>query len=471
MVKSIIFLYIISLVICLEEDLSHYTLIFNETFNSFETLEKNWDLEIGTGENGWGNNEKQYYRTSAENIYIEDNQLHIKAINTKFQNNEYTSARLTTKNTFQFAYGYVKTRMKLPKAKGIWPAFWMLGKDIEKVGWPNCGEIDIIETVNDNDIIMSYLHWFDDGTNNRGDYGSENEILNKDEFHIYELFWDKDYIRIFIDDIQTYIIDIAKIHTNAFTKQFYFILNMAVGGDFPGDDIDNSKFPLEMVVDYIEVYQKNDEFNYQFTPKLLIYDPKIAEETLNPEKGFYFNPFFKYGELRINVSIHSIKGFTSKIYLFNREKYYIKGNSIYVRNGQYPEMAVITTKDDSNKIISGVKWNGGDYYKESKEIDVSKFNEYIMIWNEKYITIYANDYEIYKIDISTLADFHKYYMLFMFIEKNGQKASNNNENSPEMILQRVKLYQYVNDTCEFLGHEYKFIINKWLLILLFIIIY
>ena len=134
-------------------------------------------------------------------------------------------------------------------------------------------------------------------------------------------------------------------------------------------------------------------------------------------------------------------------------------------------MAVITTKDDSNKIISGVKWKGGDYYEETKEIDVDKFNEYIMIWNEKFITIYANDYEIYKIDITTLADFHKYYILFIFIEKNGQKVSIINENSPEMILKRVKLYQYKNDTCEFLGYGYKLITNKWLLILLFIFIY
>ena len=139
--------------------------------------------------------------------------------------------------------------MKLPKAKGIWPAFWMLEANMEEVGWPQYGEIDIIEAINDNDIILNSLHWFDDGTKYRGDYGSENIVPNKDEFHIYELLWKEDYIKVFIDDKQNYIIVIKHIATNAFTKQFYFILNLAVGGEFPRYDIDESKFPLELVVE------------------------------------------------------------------------------------------------------------------------------------------------------------------------------------------------------------------------------
>ena len=270
MKQLLLILSLFSLVISLKENLSNYTLIFKEDFKSTENFEANWDFEIGTGDNGWGNSEKQYYRTSKDNIFIKDNQLHIKAIKKKIKDNEYTSGRITTKKTFQFAYGYVKTRMKLPKAKGIWPSFWMLGENIEKVGWPNCGEIDIVETINDNDVIFNSLHWFDDETRDRGDYSSVNNITNKDEFHIYELFWGEDYITIFIDGEQTYIIDIEHIATNAFTKQFYLIFSLAVGGDFPGNDIDNSKFPLEMIIDYIEVYQKN--YIYKYNPKNLIYE-------------------------------------------------------------------------------------------------------------------------------------------------------------------------------------------------------
>ena len=143
-----------SIVISLKADLKDYTLIFAENFNSAEKFESNWDFEIGA----YGTGEKQYCRRSQENIFIENNQLHIKAIKNKIQNKEYSSGRLTTKNTFQFAYGYVKTRMKLPKAKGIWPAFRMIGENIEEVGWPNCGEIDSMEAINDNDIVLNNLH-------------------------------------------------------------------------------------------------------------------------------------------------------------------------------------------------------------------------------------------------------------------------------------------------------------------------
>ena len=174
--------------------------------------------------------------------------------------------------------------MKLPKAKGIWPSFWMLWENIEKVGWPKCGEIDLVESINEDDIVINNLHWFDDGTKDRDDYVSENKVTNKDEFHIYELLWEEDYIRIYIDGKQTYIIDIEHIATNAFTKQFYLILNIAVGGDFPGDDIDDSKFPLELVVDYIEVYQK--KYNYKYNPKILVYELALEFKpwTLVPKK-------------------------------------------------------------------------------------------------------------------------------------------------------------------------------------------
>ena len=96
--------------------------------------------------------------------------------------------------------------MKLPKAKGIWPSFRMLGENIEKVGWPYCGEIDIMETINDDDIVLNNLHWFDDETKDYGNYGSEYTVTNKDEFHVYELLWEEDSIKMFIDEKQTFII-------------------------------------------------------------------------------------------------------------------------------------------------------------------------------------------------------------------------------------------------------------------------
>ena len=172
---------LISLVAPLEEVPENYTLIFKQDFTSEEDLEKNWDSQIGIGNNGWGNQEKEYYRTSKNNVYIKDNQLHIRAVKEKIQNNNYTSARIITKTSFKYKYGYLKTRVKLPKAKGIWPAFWLLGSNIDEVNWPKCGEIDIIEAVNDNDEIYTTVHWFDDGTDHKADYGTRYNITKRDE--------------------------------------------------------------------------------------------------------------------------------------------------------------------------------------------------------------------------------------------------------------------------------------------------
>ena len=439
----IIFLGIVSLTICLREVPQDYTLIFKEDFSSIEKLQQNWNFEIGNGVNGWGNWEKQYYRTSEENVFVKDNQLHIKALNKNIQNYKYTSARLTTKNTFEFAYGYVKTRIKLPKVLGSWPAFWMLGQNFEEIGWPKCGEIDIVESVNDNDIIKSYLHWFDDGTGKGGDHGSNTQIQNKDQFHIYEMFWDKSYIKVFIDGTQNFIIDIANIHTNAFTKQFYFLINIAVGGTLPGNQIDNSKFPLEMIVDYIEVYQKNNELNYKYNPKSLIYNQQNQKITLNDGRLYY--PFFKYGELRMKLAFPRVKGYTSKVYLFNRDRYSKKGDTIIIdTEGNYGEIAFAFIKDDSNTITSGTKWKEGDSYSLVEIDDVTQLNEYLFLWNEKSIKIYVNDIETYKIDITSKPDLKQYYIFNAFIEQN----SNNNNNAPEIVLQNLKLFQYVKDTID-----------------------
>ena len=497
----IIILSFLSLVITLKDKLANYSLIFKEDFKSIDNFEANWDFEIGTGDNGWGNGEKQYYRTSKDNIFIQDNQLHIKAIKNKLKNNEYTSGRLTTKKTFQFAYGYLKTRIKLPKAKGIWPAFWMIGENVEEVGWPNCGEIDIVETKNDNDIVINSVHWFDNGSKDRGDYGSENIVPNKDEFHIYELLWEENYIKMYIDDKQTYIINIEQIATNAFTKQFNLILNLAVGGNFPGNDIDNSKFPLEMIIDYIEVYQKN--YIYKFSPKSLAYEmaPEI-KPWINLEsdnlflkdgmlhlRDFYRTTIptilkeacFKYGEIKMEVSLPDEKGISNKIYLFNRESFYYyikeeKGEEKYyierdkTNNG---EIGIITTKDGSHKIISGSKWGEGDYFKEINEFDPTEFNEYLFKWDENYIIIYANDIEIYKLDIKFLPDFRKYYFLYLIIERTNEKYKGN---TPEMRFKKLKIYQYVNDTIlglptlDYLPNGYiRFKINIWLLFIIFLI--
>ena len=486
----IITLSLISFVSPLKAVPENYNLIFKQDFTSEEDFESNWDYELGTGDWGWGNNEKQYYRTSKNNLYIQDNQLHIKAVKEKIQNNEYTSARIITKKTFKFTYGYIKARIKLPKGKGIWPAFWMLGSNFDEVSWPYCGEIDIIEAINDDDVIYNTVHWFDDETQKQADYGKTLTVKNRDDFHIYELLWDESKIVVYIDEVQTFIIDIANIKTNAFTKEFFLILNVAVGGNFPGFEIDDSKFPLEMVVDYIEVYQKN--VNFKHTPKSLIFElaPQIKpweipdndfvflQEGILHLKGFYSFwlpykkglPCFKYGEIKMTVSLPDKLGISTKIYLFKRDKFNLVNGQPTMNYDVKGEIAVATAKDGLHQIIAGCVWNGGDYYKSTTDIDPNNFTDYLFKWDSKFITIYANDVEIYKIDLGTLDDFKDYYYFLYFL---NEKTSSSSSTTPEILMKEFKVYQDKKDIIIGLKENGTIIfnINIWILIVLILLNY
>ncbi len=229
-----------------------------------------WSYEIGTGENGWGNGEWQYYTDRTENAYVKDGYLHIRAaletdaaaIANDFGGKKYTSARIITRGKFDFAYGTIKARIALPVGKGIWPAFWMLGANSETVGWPACGEIDIIEAVNDESVVYGTHHWNHEGSH--AQYGNSTKQhfdghyeLDITEFHDYKMTWDKNAISMYVDDFMYQKIDItdASSDMGTFHKAFYFILNVAVGGGWPGFDIDDTQFPNEMIVDYIRVYK------------------------------------------------------------------------------------------------------------------------------------------------------------------------------------------------------------------------
>ncbi len=229
-----------------------------------------WTYEIGTGENGWGNGEWQYYTDRTENVYVKDGYLHIRAtletdaaaIANNFGGKKYTSARIITRGKFDFAYGTIKARIALPVGKGIWPAFWMLGANSETVGWPVCGEIDIIEAVNDESVVYGTHHWDHEGQH--AQYGNSTKQhfdghyeLDITEFHDYKMTWDKNAISMYVDDFMYQKIDIsdASGEMGTFHKAFYFILNVAVGGGWPGFDIDDAQFPNEMIVDYIRVYR------------------------------------------------------------------------------------------------------------------------------------------------------------------------------------------------------------------------
>ena len=152
-------------------------LVFEENFDNETAFLSKWEYDLGNGDNGWGNAELEYYRKNKANIFIENNQLHIKAKVEDYGKQHFTSAKITTKHSFQFTYGKVEAKIKLPSGNGIWPAFWMLGANIDEVGWPSCGEIDILESKNIEQNIYSTLHF----SNEKGEYANKgnNKPINQ----------------------------------------------------------------------------------------------------------------------------------------------------------------------------------------------------------------------------------------------------------------------------------------------------
>lgn len=227
-----------------------------DEFDSIDTT--TWTFE--TGASGWGNNEWQYYTSRSENAFVQDGILHIRANKEDYEGAKYTSARMITKGKFSFTYGTVEARIALPVGKGIWPAFWMLGENIDAVSWPACGEIDIIEAVNDENVVYGTNHWQAGGNqadygNNTKDYYGTSKELDITQFHNYKMVWNEKLIAMYVDDFkyQEIAIEDAKDGLEAFHKPQFFILNVAVAGNWPGFEVDDLQFPNEMLVDYIRV--------------------------------------------------------------------------------------------------------------------------------------------------------------------------------------------------------------------------
>ena len=233
---------------------------WNDEFDGEAIDTSKWMFEIGTGSNGWGNNEKEYYTSRKDNAYIKDGVLHICAKKEDYEGQKYTSARMLTKGKFAFKYGTVEARIALPTGKGIWPAFWMLGENFDTVGWPACGEIDIIESVNSENIVYGTNHWANGSEyatygNNTGNYRDQQHKMDITQFHTYKFTWDEKYIRMFVDDFMYHeiLIENNTGDTEEFHKPFFFLLNVAVAGNWPGFEVDDAQFPNEMLVDYIRV--------------------------------------------------------------------------------------------------------------------------------------------------------------------------------------------------------------------------
>lgn len=224
---------------------------WSEEFNTDGAPDPNkWGYDLGGG--GWGNNESQYYTSRPENAIVQGGVLKIKLIKESYSGSNYTSARLLSKNKFAFKYGKVDIRAKIPAGGGTWPALWMLGSNITTAGWPNCGEIDIMEHVgNSLNKIHGTLH-YPGRSGGNADGGSKMITNATTEFHKYSLDWSANAIKIYVDDMLIHTV--ANSNAIPFNHDFFFILNIAMGGDF-GGTIDPNVAGATMEVDYIRVYK------------------------------------------------------------------------------------------------------------------------------------------------------------------------------------------------------------------------
>lgn len=209
-----------------------------------------WTTE--TGGSGWGNQEVQIYTSSTNNVIREGGILKIKAI--KESNGSYSSARIKTQDKFEFKYGRIEIRAKLPSAQGTWPALWMLGANYPEVGWPQCGEIDIMEQFQDKNKVKSTLHW-KLANGDRGEYGLDTTNSTSNEFHVYSINWTASSITAYLDGTQFFVMNTSGVEPYyPFNEDFFFIFNVAMGGTL-GGDIDPNFTQDTMEVDYIRVYQ------------------------------------------------------------------------------------------------------------------------------------------------------------------------------------------------------------------------
>jgi beta-glucanase (GH16 family) len=247
---------------------SPWTLVWSDEFNGPDGSapdSSKWVLETGGG--GWGNNELEYYTVRPQNASLHDGNLVIKAIREKYTGadgvtRDYTSARLKTQGKFAQGYGRFEARIKIPRGQGIWPAFWMLGNDIDKAGWPTCGEIDIMEFVGfDPGVIHANVHTEKYNHVKKTNKGDQITVADaSDAFHVYAIEWDAEKIDFFVDGRKYFTFRNEKSGRDAwpYDREQFVILNLAIGGDWGGQKgIDDRIFPQRLVVDYVRVYRRS----------------------------------------------------------------------------------------------------------------------------------------------------------------------------------------------------------------------
>lgn len=288
---------------------SVWSLVWQDEFNAANGSpidQTKWTAEVGGW--GWGNNELEYYTSRIDNAFHNNGSLTIKAIKEHYTGTdnvtrEYTSARLISKNKFSSTYGRFEARLKIPFGQGIWPAFWMLGNDIDSAGWPTCGEVDIMENIGrEPNIIHGTIHGpgYSGGNGPSSSYSLPNNQPFADSFHTFAVEWEPNVVRFYCDGILYSTrtpADLPAGKTWVFDHPFFILINVAVGGSWPGNPDATTAFPQTMQIDYVRVYQRPTPSN---TPVILTTDS--ANQPLALESVWFLQDPF---------SVLSTKNFSS----------------------------------------------------------------------------------------------------------------------------------------------------------------
>ena len=235
---------------------SGFNLIWSDEFNYTGSPESSkWNYNIGRGDNGWGNGELQYYTNRTSNVIVEGGFLKITAKKESYEGAEYTSTRMLTQGKFDFKYGKVEVRAKLPIGEGTWPAIWMLGSNISTVSWPACGEIDIMEHWGHNHgTVQSALHT-PSSFGSTQNHGAQNLTDVSTEFHVYSLEWTSEKMIFAVDGVEHYTYNPSTKNSSTwpFDAKQFLILNVAMGSSW--FSIDPNFVSSTMEIDYVRVYQ------------------------------------------------------------------------------------------------------------------------------------------------------------------------------------------------------------------------
>lgn len=317
------------------QDSDKWDLTWSDEFNGNEINHSNWTYDIAA--HGLGNNELEYYTDKPENSKIEDGNLVIEARKESYGGCDYTSARLKSEGLQNFLYGKIEARIKLPEGQGLWPAFWMLGSNMASAKWPDCGEIDIMEHLNHDDIIWGTAHW----VNAQGyqSDGNKANIIDVTQYHNYSIEWSPDYIRWFVDGTQYKELNIANNNngTHSFHKPFFIVLNLAVGGDWPKAPDSSTNFPAKMYVDYVRVYNKHSNDSTKIKGRNTWYKDETTGSRYyldgdgNPFKGWLYTKDYWY---YLNDSGIMQTGWVYD----NGDWYYLDENGVMLKNtniGEY----------------------------------------------------------------------------------------------------------------------------------------